>query len=206
MFLHKRVFPSTVLAILAIGLFSTSVIAQSGEVRQRQVAEAIKTINLDNRSVPQNEPVDSPAVENLKATRIVTGNSLLTSTRIDRLLSLAIDERLGARYSWGATGPFAFDCSGFVWSAFRSVGVNFERGSARTLWVRFLPADPEDEFDFGNLVFFSGLTHVGIVADEHGFYHSSRQHGVIYSRFSDYWLSRIDGFRRVPGLELTQGE
>ncbi len=206
MFLRKRVFPSTVLAILAIGLFSTSVIAQSGEVRQRQVAEAIKTINLDNRSVPQNEPVDSPAVENLKATRIVTGNSLLNSTRIDRLLSLAIDERLGARYSWGATGPFAFDCSGFVWSAFRSVGVNFERGSARTLWVRFLPADPEDEFDFGTLVFFSGLTHIGIVADEHGFYHASRQHGVIYSRFSDYWLSRIDGFRRVPGLELTDGE
>jgi hypothetical protein len=31
-----------------------------------------------------------------------------------------------------------------------------------------------------------------------GFYHASRRHGVIYSTFNDYWLKRIDGFRRVP--------
>ena len=53
------------------------------------------------------------------------------------------------------------------------------------------------------MVFFSGLTHVGIVVDEKGFYHSSRRFGVIYSPFNNYWLSRIDGFRRVP-LELMQ--
>ena len=50
---------------------------------------------------------------------------------------------------------------------------------------------------FGTLVFFSGLKHVGVVADERGFYHACR-HGVIYSEFNEYWLKRIDGFRRVP--------
>jgi peptidoglycan endopeptidase LytE len=113
-------------------------------------------------------------------------------------LLAAIDERLGSRYSWGATGPNRFDCSGFVWSIFQSVGITFERGSARTLFSRFAPAAPEDQYKFGTLVFFSGLSHVGVVADENGFYHASRHHGVIYSPFNDYWVKRIDGFRRVP--------
>jgi NlpC/P60 family protein len=114
------------------------------------------------------------------------------------MMAAAIDDRLGAAYRWGGTGPSGFDCSGFVWSTFRSAGIDFERGSARNLWLRFIPAAPQEEFKFGTLVFFSGMAHVGIVADEHGFYHASRHHGVVYSPFNDYWLSRIDGFRRVP--------
>ena len=73
-----------------------------------------------------------------------------------------------------------------------------ERGSARTLWGRFAAPDPEEHYKFGNLVFFSNLAHVGIVVDEKGFYHASRHHGVVYSPFNEYWLSRIDGFRKVP--------
>jgi cell wall-associated NlpC family hydrolase len=118
--------------------------------------------------------------------------------RLNQLLLAAIDTRLGAPYVYGATGPNVFDCSGFVWSVYQSAGVRFERGSARTLWSRFAPAPADEEFKFGTLVFFSNLSHVGIVADANGFYHASRSHGVIYSPFSDYWLSRIDGFRRVP--------
>ena len=81
--------------------------------------------------------------------------------------------------------------------------MNFQRGPARSYWAT-MPAPPQEEqFKFGTLVFFSGLTHVGIVADEKGFYHSARHGGVVYSPFNDYWLSRIDGFRRAP-LESTQ--
>jgi len=118
--------------------------------------------------------------------------------KLQPLLLGAIDDRLGSRYVWGATGPHTFDCSGFVWSIYQSIGIDFERGSARTLFVRFTPPAPEEQYKFGTLVFFSGLSHVGVVADENGFYHASRRHGVIYSEFNDYWLKRIDGFRRVP--------
>jgi cell wall-associated NlpC family hydrolase len=124
--------------------------------------------------------------------------------KFERLLSSAIEARLGARYVWGATGPSHFDCSGFVWSAFKSIGINFERGSARTLWSRFDPAPKDQQFKFGTLVFFSNLRHVGIVADEHGFYHASRHHGVTYAPFNDYWLARIDGFRKVPAPAVSQ--
>jgi peptidoglycan endopeptidase LytE len=113
-------------------------------------------------------------------------------------LMAAIDQRLGTPYRWGATGPNRFDCSGFVWAIYQATGINFERASARNLFARFEPAPVEDQFKFGTLVFFSGLKHVAVVADEHGFYHASRRHGVIYSEFNEYWLKRIDGFRRVP--------
>jgi cell wall-associated NlpC family hydrolase len=124
--------------------------------------------------------------------------SLAGFSKFQPALLAAIDTRLGAPYSWGATGPRSFDCSGFVWSIFQTAGIDFERGSARTLFARFAPATADEQYKFGTLVFFSGLAHVGVVADEHGFYHASRHHGVIYSPFNEYWMKRIDGFRRVP--------
>jgi peptidoglycan endopeptidase LytE len=115
----------------------------------------------------------------------------------ERLLS-AIESHLGSPYFYTGTGPDSFDCSGLVWRTFQEAGFEFSRGPARSYFATFAPATKEEESKFGTLVFFSGLAHVGIVADEKGFYHASRHHGVIYSPFNDYWLSRIDGFRRVP--------
>ena len=114
------------------------------------------------------------------------------------LLMAAIGSRLGSRYRWGATGPHRFDCSGFVWSIYQATGISFERVSARHLFARFAAPPEEEQYKFGTLVFFSGLTHVGVVADANGFYHASRRHGVVYQPFTEYWLKRIDGFRRVP--------
>jgi peptidoglycan endopeptidase LytE len=116
----------------------------------------------------------------------------------ENLLSAAIRARLGAPYVFGAVGPDRFDCSGFVWSVFQSAGIYFERASVRTLWTRFAPPPRGEELKFGTLVFFNGLDHVGIVADQYSFYHASRSRGVTRSPFSKYWLERLDGFRRVP--------
>jgi cell wall-associated NlpC family hydrolase len=85
-----------------------------------------------------------------------------------------------------------------VWSSFKEIGADFYRGSARSYWARFAPAREDEKFKFGTLVFFNGLTHVGIVADEKGFYHASRHKGVVYQEWNQYYLSRVDGFRRVP--------
>jgi peptidoglycan endopeptidase LytE len=133
-------------------------------------------------------------IKRANAGSVISGRSLT----FRQLISAAIDQRLGTRYLWGGSGSSGLDCSGFVWSTFRSAGIEFERASARTLWDRFAEPTDEEKHKFGTLVFFSNLTHIGIVADEHGFYHASRRHGVVYSPFNDYWESRIDGFRRVP--------
>jgi peptidoglycan endopeptidase LytE len=190
----RKLFPFTLAACLLL-VFSASAVAQNYETRERQVAK-YKPANV---SLPlSDEPIivaEAPP-EEIRAIELVP--NVAASFKFEQLISFAIDQKLGARYRWGSSGPSAFDCSGFVWSTFQSAGIDFERASARTLWTRFAPAAPEDNFKFGTLVFFSGLTHIGIVADENGFYHASRRHGVVYSPFSEYWLSRIDGFRRVP--------
>lgn len=184
-------------------MLSIAVVAQTGETRQRQIASTDQALN---RVAANDDPVvlsvASPA--DLKAASLAAPP--VASAEFQQLMLAAIDQRLGARYSWGATGPSAFDCSGFVWSTFQSIGINFERSSARTLWTRFTPATPEEEVKFGTLVFFSNLRHIGIVADANGFYHASRHHGVVYSPFNDYWMSRIDGFRRVPLAAVTTAE
>lgn len=165
---------------------------------------AAQTNNPDGRpryasNNPAKSKVSEPVVE---AEELDERTPLSTSTESSRpfqvkLLS-AIESHLGASYHYNTTGPDTFDCSGLVWRAFNDAGINFQRGPARSYWAAFEAPQESEKFKFGTLVFFSGLRHVGIVADEKGFYHSSRHQGVIYSPFNDYWLSRIDGFRRVP--------
>jgi len=131
-----------------------------------------------------NEEANSTVAE-IKPNRTSIPNGSSSSPRLQQMVLAAIDQRLGSRYLWGATGPNRFDCSGFVWATYHSIGIDFERGSARTLWARFEAPPADEQFTFGTLVFFSGKTHVGIVADEKGFYHASRHHGVVYAPFND---------------------
>lgn len=193
----KKLFPYALAVCCALVMFPNSVAAQSGELRQRQLTPTLETINL-----PVPEP-DEPVIISLASPEDINrAKSLVeksgSTLQFKELMNAAIEQRLGSPYSWGATGPSAFDCSGFVWSTYRSVGVDFERASARTLWSRFTAPAPEDNFKYGTLVFFSNLAHVGLVVDDKGFYHASRRKGVIYSPFNEYWTSRIDGFRQVP--------
>jgi cell wall-associated NlpC family hydrolase len=191
------------LVVCAFVLFSISVFPQVSDIRQQQNKQ------VANIGQPAYTRSDDPVIISVaevgaaRAEQPKSGNALITSSsvslaRLQPLLSAAIEQRLGSHYRWGSTGPNLFDCSGFVWSSFHSSGIEFERGSARTLWSRFEAPAPAENFKFGTLVFFTHQTHVGIVADEHGFYHASRHHGVVYAPFNDYWLKRIDGFRRVP--------
>ena len=116
-----------------------------------------------------------------------------TSARLDQ----AIKSRYGIRYRYGSTGPNTYDCSGFVWAAFQEAGINFTRASARSLWLQSEPTYGDERFKFGTLVFLNGLGHMGIVADENGFYHASSSKGITYSPFKGYWSGRIVGFRKL---------
>lgn len=114
------------------------------------------------------------------------------------MIMRGIQSRLGIPYLYGSSGPNRYDCSGFVWSVFRDAGIEFARTSARSLWAASTPVDGDERYKFGTLVFFNRLGHMGIVADENGFYHASSSKGITYSKFKGYWEKRIVGFRRLP--------
>jgi cell wall-associated NlpC family hydrolase len=203
--LKTRILFPRLLTACALTLLSTvAVVAQSSESEVRPVGTStnpsgttqLETFPLAPRPEEKRSRLVRPTLAPL-APNGTTARLLLTS-RLDKLLLTAIESHLGATYYYTGTGPDSFDCSGFVWRTYQEAGIDFTRGPARSYWATFAAPPKEEQFKFGTLVFFSGLAHVGIVADEKGFYHSSRHHGVIYSPFNDYWLSRIDGFRRVP--------
>lgn len=145
-----------------------------------------------------------PLVQNTVASKAVnSGASAISMNRIaygkaeSVKLDKAIKSRYGIRYRYGSSGPNTYDCSGFVWSAFQEAGIPFTRASARSLWSQSQPVSGDDRFKFGTLVFLNGLGHMGIVADENGFYHASSSKGITYSPFKGYWSSRIVGFRKL---------
>lgn len=181
-------------------LVSTAVAQTSvrSQLKPSGVAESALIVSDDPVVISSATAVPARSLEDPKPAPASKTTGALAWTKLQPMLWEAIDERLGARYRWGSEGPYRFDCSGFVWSSFHSIGIDFERGSARTLWSRFEAPAAAETFKFGTLVFFSHQRHVGIVADEKGFFHASRHHGVVYSPFNDYWKKRIDGFRRVP--------
>ena len=184
----RILFPRLLVAFFALALVA-GVAAQTNDPDGRPRSA------LSNKT-PESLAVPAVSVAEPSPLNAANSGSLLGRFNVE-LLS-AIESHLGASYRYNRTGPDSFDCSGFVWRAFQDAGVNFQRGPARSYWAMFAAPSKDEQFKFGTLVFFSGLKHIGIVADEKGFYHSARHGGVVYSPFNDYWLSRIDGFRRVP--------
>lgn len=177
-----------------------------------------KTRSLSS-STPLNAPVPRPVLTNkivvapaeikeplvkktgssspLNAATAAAAGRMLYGANMSGVIMSGIQSRLGIRYLYGSSGPNRFDCSGFVWSVFRDAGINFERTSARSLWSASMPVAGDERYKFGTLVFMNGLGHMGIVADENGFYHASSSKGVTYSPFKGYWEKRITGFRRL---------
>jgi cell wall-associated NlpC family hydrolase len=200
--LTTRILFPRLLIVSATLFFAGAAIAQSSEPEPRQTNT---TVNANGSLRLETEPsVVNPWEERRPRTvtpivprpaPIVT--TLNLTSRFDQSLMTAMQSHLGSSYRFNRTGPDEFDCSGFVWRAFQEIGLNFQRGPARSYWATMPAPAVGEQFKFGNLVFFSNLSHVGIVVDEKGFYHSARHGGVMYSPFNEYWLSRIDGFRRV---------
>ena len=186
-------------ALSVLSLLAISVAAQT-ETRPRHVNADLpgESTSTSTSTRLENEPY---VVSLAPTAELPTGHSSKTALpaidHLKQMMLAAIDVRLGTPYRMGASGPHSYDCSGFVWSVFQSAGIDFERSNARTLWERSAPATADERAKFGTLVFFNNRHHVGIVADAYGFYHASTSKGVVYSPFNDYWLERIDGFRRV---------
>ena len=185
--------------------------APTGVVQIQTTGSARPTLTNDVEVVRRADPAWEPLVEktaskaaaNSVAAMAAAGRTAYTmaaSLRLDN----AIKSRYGIPYRYGSSGPNTYDCSGFVWSAFLEAGMSFTRSSARTLWSQSEPVDGDERFKFGTLVFLNGLGHMGIVADENGFYHASSSKGITYSPFKGYWANRIVGFRRLNVEPPTQ--
>ena len=110
------------------------------------------------------------------------------------------DKYNGFPYVYGATGPNAFDCSGFTQYIYKKFGVNLPRVAASQATVGY--AVSKADLKPGDLVFFQNggyIDHVGIYVGNGQMIHAaSSRSGVRYASIScSYFGPRYAGARRV---------
>jgi peptidoglycan DL-endopeptidase CwlO len=102
---------------------------------------------------------------------------------------------LGVPYVWGGSSPNGFDCSGLVVYAFAQIGISLPH-STYALWNVGSPVS-RDQLQPGDLVFFSGLGHMGIYIGGGQFIHAPHTGDhVKISSMSGYYSSNYVGARR----------
>lgn len=166
-------------------------------IRRPPLTTDIVVVNSNQPPPPLIKKTGSSNPTNLSSATTTKSNFLYSAASTSLMMN-SIKAKLGIPYLYGSTGPNRYDCSGFVWTVFNEMGFDFERSSAANYWNMFEPVTGDDRFKFGTLVFFNRLGHMGIVADENGFYHASSSKGITYSKFEGYWGKRIVGYRRIP--------
>ncbi|GAB2751422.1 NlpC/P60 family protein [Amycolatopsis magusensis] len=99
-----------------------------------------------------------------KAAQKDTGADVGPITAPGAAAQTAVDAAMGKRgkpYSWGATGPNSFDCSGLTGWAYKQAGISIPRTSKAQ--STFGKAVSRDQLQPGDLVFYnSPVSHVGI--------------------------------------------
>jgi peptidoglycan DL-endopeptidase CwlO len=103
---------------------------------------------------------------------------------------------LGVPYVWGGSSPSGFDCSGLVSYVFAQIGVSLPHSS----YSQFGIGTPVSigELQPGDLVFFTGASHVGIYIGGGQFIHAPHTGDVVkISSLSGYYSANFAGARRV---------
>jgi len=101
----------------------------------------------------------------------------LPAPRYSQVVGIAL-QYLGIPYVWGGSSPSTgFDCSGFVAYVFAQVGVSLPHHAA-SQYAYGTPV-PYDQLAPGDLVFFSGLGHVGIYIGGGQFVHAPHTGDVV---------------------------
>jgi peptidoglycan DL-endopeptidase CwlO len=115
-------------------------------------------------------------------------------SRSSQVVSIAL-QYLGVPYVWGGMSPSGFDCSGLVSYVYAQIGISLPHHAA-SQWNYGVPV-PYDDLQPADLVFFSGLGHMGIYIGGGQFVHAPHTGDVVkISSMSERSGSYV-GARRV---------
>jgi cell wall-associated NlpC family hydrolase len=102
---------------------------------------------------------------------------------------------LGIPYAWGGASPAGFDCSGLVMYVYAQLGILLPHYAAAQ--YGFGTAVSRDQLQPGDLVFFDGLSHVGIYIGGGQIVHAPQTGDVVkISSLSDFGAGYV-GARRL---------
>jgi cell wall-associated NlpC family hydrolase len=98
----------------------------------------------------------------VRAALAATAQSARTQAQISNLDNAALnwaESQAGKPYSFGAAGPYAYDCSGLVMAAFRHVGISLPHSTYAMLGDPHLIRVPLSDIRRGDILFY-GSGHV----------------------------------------------
>lgn len=188
---------------------------QNNTTVQRYLEQASQNVPFNEvlskvSNVPTGRVVQQKTQYNINPNCAVHGNILqyvnhqYTPNTKDAQTKKAIEiakSYLGGKYVWGATGPDAFDCSGFTQYIYKhAYGKEIPRVSYEQ--AKFGEKVNRDELQPGDLVFFDTMnkghvSHVGFYIGNNKFIHAaSSKSGIIESELSGYYKRKYLGARR----------
>ncbi|PAD96014.1 C40 family peptidase [Terribacillus saccharophilus] len=124
-------------------------------------------------------------------------DSAQTSKSVDKLISVA-KSQLGKPYVWGGSSTAGFDCSGFIYYAFKNAGYDISRTSEEGYFNRsYYVSSPQP----GDLIFFkgtykAGISHMGIYLGGGQFIHADNDGVRITSTSNSYYAKHFDSYKR----------
>ncbi|UJL45828.1 LysM peptidoglycan-binding domain-containing protein [Virgibacillus sp. NKC19-16] len=118
---------------------------------------------------------------------------------VDQLINAA-KAQMGTPYVWGGSTTSGFDCSGFIYYAYKQAGMDISRTNTQGYYDRsYDVSNPQ----VGDLVFFegtykAGISHMGIYLGDGDFIHAGSSTGVTISNVNDpyYWSKHFEGYKR----------
>jgi cell wall-associated NlpC family hydrolase len=157
------------------------------EAQQRQLAAAARS------RLAGDPPPSSDAIGVSASTP--EGSSVVPPNVHGGVVGIAM-HYLGVPYVWGGSTPRGFDCSGFVAYVFAQVGVSLPHSSYAQYGMG--TAVSMSQLEPGDLVFFTGASHVGIYIGGGQFIHAPHTGDVVkISSLSGYYSSNFAGGRRI---------
>jgi cell wall-associated NlpC family hydrolase len=147
---------------------------------------------LDEQAAARQRAAEAAAGQGVSITNVPAPPS---STLGGQAVAIA-EQYLGVPYVWGGASPSGFDCSGLVMYVYAQLGVSLPHNAATQYSV--LPHVPLSDLEPGDLVFFNGLSHVGIYVGNGTMIHAPHTGTVVqFGSINDE--GSIAGAARVPG-------
>jgi cell wall-associated NlpC family hydrolase len=163
---------------------------KAAEAAQQRQLEAAARARLSTTSPPSTDGVAVGA-----AASTPEGSTVAPPNVHGGVVGIAM-RYLGIPYVWGGASPHGFDCSGFVMYVYAQIGVSLPHSSYAMMGMG--AAVSMSQLQPGDLVFFSGGSHMGIYIGGGQFIHAPHTGDVVkISSLSGYYSSAWAGGRRI---------
>jgi cell wall-associated NlpC family hydrolase len=168
------------------------------EIEHLRAVERLRQIALERQVRAQQQAAQAAPISSFSGVggpTAVEASAPAPPSQYGGVVGIAM-QYLGTPYVWGGASPGGFDCSGLVVYVFSQVGVSLPH-STYALWNVGVPVS-YDQLQAGDLVFFSGLGHMGIYVGNGMFIHAPHTGDVVkISAMSGWYSSSYVGARRV---------